>query len=98
MTTVLVVEDEHNIATVVRIALERDGHRVVVVRTGEEALAELPRHRVGRLPLSLHRAGGLERHRPGVGRGLSGVRSRAIRESDDGLSRPAEGRVRQSTA
>lgn len=31
MTTVLVVEDEHNIATVVRVALERDGHRVVVV-------------------------------------------------------------------
>ncbi|HEX5642535.1 MAG TPA: response regulator transcription factor [Thermoleophilia bacterium] len=53
MTTVLVVEDEHNIATVVRIALERDGHRVVAVRTGEEALAELPRHPVGLVVLDL---------------------------------------------
>ena len=53
MTTVLVVEDEHNIATVVRIALERDGHRVVLVRTGEEALAELPRHPVGLVVLDL---------------------------------------------
>ena len=53
MTTVLVVEDEHNIATVVRIALERDGHRVVSVRTGEEALAELPRHPIGLVVLDL---------------------------------------------
>ena len=53
MTTVLVVEDEHNIATVVRIALERDGHRVVAVRTGEEALAELPRHPIGLVVLDL---------------------------------------------
>jgi DNA-binding response OmpR family regulator len=53
MTTVLVVEDEYNIATVVRIALERVGHRVVVVRTGEEALAELPRHPVGLVVLDL---------------------------------------------
>ncbi len=53
MTTVLVVEDEFNIATVVRIALERDGHRVVTVRTGEEALAELPRHPVGLVVLDL---------------------------------------------
>ncbi len=53
MTTVLVVEDEHNIATVVRIALERDGHRVVAVRTGEEALAELPRHPVGLVVLDI---------------------------------------------
>jgi DNA-binding response OmpR family regulator len=53
MTTVLVVEDEYNIATVVRIALEREGHRVVTVRTGEEALAELPRHPVGLVVLDL---------------------------------------------
>ena len=46
MSTVLVVEDEVNIGNVVRIALERDGHRVITVRTGEEALAELPRHPV----------------------------------------------------
>jgi len=53
MTTVLVVEDEYNIATVVRIALEREGHRVVMVRTGEEALAELPRHPVGLVVLDI---------------------------------------------
>jgi DNA-binding response OmpR family regulator len=53
MTTVLVVEDEVNIANVVRIALERDGHRVIAVRTGEEALAELPRHPVSLIVLDL---------------------------------------------
>ena len=53
MTTVLVVEDELNIANVVRIALERDGHRVVVVRTGEEALAELTRHPIALIVLDL---------------------------------------------
>ena len=53
MTTVLVVEDELNIANVVRIALERDGHRVVVVRTGEEALAELARHPIALIVLDL---------------------------------------------
>lgn len=42
---VLVVEDENAIANIVRIALEREGFRVLSVRTGEEALAELPRHR-----------------------------------------------------
>jgi DNA-binding response OmpR family regulator len=50
---VLVVEDEVNIASVVRIALERDGHRVIVTRTGEEALAELPRHAVSLMVLDL---------------------------------------------
>jgi DNA-binding response OmpR family regulator len=44
-STILVIEDEAAIANIVRIALERDGHRVVCVRTGEEGLAELPRHR-----------------------------------------------------
>ena len=53
MTTVLVVEDEVNIANVVRIALERDGHRVIAVRTGEEALAELPRHPIALVVLDL---------------------------------------------
>ncbi len=42
--TVLVVEDEESIGTIVRTYLVRDGYRVVWVRTGEEALAELPRH------------------------------------------------------
>ena len=53
MSTVLVVEDEVNIGNVVRIALERDGHRVITVRTGEEALAELPRHPVSLIVLDL---------------------------------------------
>jgi len=41
---ILVIEDEDAIANMVRIALERDGYRVLCVRSGEEALAELPRH------------------------------------------------------
>ncbi len=53
MTTVLVVEDEVNIANVVRIALERDGHRVIAVRTGEEALTELTRHPIALIVLDL---------------------------------------------
>jgi CheY-like chemotaxis protein len=53
MATVLVVEDEVNIANVVRIALERDGYRVIAVRTGEEALAELPRHPIALVVLDL---------------------------------------------
>jgi DNA-binding response OmpR family regulator len=51
--TVLVVEDEVNIANVVRIALERDGHRVIAVRTGEEALTELTRHPIALIVLDL---------------------------------------------
>jgi DNA-binding response OmpR family regulator len=41
---VLLVEDEESIGTLVRTYLQRDGYRVVWVRTGEEALAELTRH------------------------------------------------------
>jgi len=41
--TVLLVEDEENIASVVRAYLERDGYRVVWVGTGAEALAALER-------------------------------------------------------
>jgi DNA-binding response OmpR family regulator len=44
--TVLLVEDEESIGTLVRTYLGRDGYRVVWVRTGEEALAELARHQV----------------------------------------------------
>ena len=44
--TVLVVEDEESIGALVRNYLMRDGYRVVWVRTGEEALAELTRHPV----------------------------------------------------
>jgi DNA-binding response OmpR family regulator len=50
---ILVIEDEQSIANVVRIALERDGRRVICVRTGEEGLAELPRHRVDLVVLDI---------------------------------------------
>jgi DNA-binding response OmpR family regulator len=43
-STVLIVEDDHNIGNLVRTYLERDGYGVVWVRSGEEALAELERH------------------------------------------------------
>jgi DNA-binding response OmpR family regulator len=41
---VLLVEDEHSIGSMTRGYLERSGYRVVWVRTGEEALAEVDRH------------------------------------------------------
>ena len=44
--TVLLVEDEHSIGSLVRSYLQRDGYRVVWVRSGEEALVELARHAV----------------------------------------------------
>jgi two-component system, OmpR family, alkaline phosphatase synthesis response regulator PhoP len=44
--TVLLVEDEHSIGSMTRGYLERGGWRVVWVRSGEEALAELGRHPV----------------------------------------------------
>jgi len=44
--TVLLVEDEHSIGTLVRSYLDREGHQVVWVRSGEEALVELSRHPV----------------------------------------------------
>jgi DNA-binding response OmpR family regulator len=43
---VLLVEDEDSIARLVRGYLERDGYRVLWVTSGEDALAELPRHSV----------------------------------------------------
>jgi DNA-binding response OmpR family regulator len=42
--TVLLVEDEHSIGSMTRGYLERSGYRVVWVRSGEEALAEVERH------------------------------------------------------
>jgi DNA-binding response OmpR family regulator len=44
--TVLLIEDEESIATVVRAYLERDGYKVVWARSGGDGLAELPRHAV----------------------------------------------------
>jgi CheY-like chemotaxis protein len=42
--TVLLIEDEHSIGTLVRSYLLRDGFQVVWVRSGEEGLTELDRH------------------------------------------------------
>jgi DNA-binding response OmpR family regulator len=42
----LLVEDEHSIGSMTRGYLERSGWRVVWVRSGEEALAEIGRHQV----------------------------------------------------
>jgi two-component system, OmpR family, response regulator len=42
--TVLLVEDEPSVGELVRSYLARDGYRVLWVRSGEEALAELGRH------------------------------------------------------
>src|SRR5438067_2913183 len=44
--TVILVEDEQSIGALVRGYLQREGHQVVWVRSGEEALAELTRHPV----------------------------------------------------
>src|SRR5213595_196899 len=44
--TVLLVEDEPSVGELVRAYLSRDGYRVLWVRSGEEALAELDRHPV----------------------------------------------------
>ena len=42
--TVLLVEDEESIASLLRSYLSAQGFRIVWVRSGEEALAELERH------------------------------------------------------
>jgi DNA-binding response OmpR family regulator len=44
--TVLLVEDEPSVGELVRGYLIRDGYRVIWVRSGEDALVELDRHRV----------------------------------------------------
>ena len=44
--TVLLVEDEPSVGELVRGYLQRDGYRVVWVRSGEDALVELDRHPV----------------------------------------------------
>jgi DNA-binding response OmpR family regulator len=44
--TVLLVEDEPSVGELVRGYLTKDGYRVIWVRSGEEALAELERHPV----------------------------------------------------
>jgi DNA-binding response OmpR family regulator len=52
-TIVLLVEDERSIGTLLRGYLERDGYRVVWVRSGEEALIELVRHQVRMVVLDI---------------------------------------------
>ena len=49
----LLVEDERSIGTLLRGYLERDGYRVVWVRSGEEALIELVRHPVRMVVLDI---------------------------------------------
>src|SRR5437867_4473326 len=44
--TVLLIEDEQNIAGLLRSYLARDGFQVVWVRSGEDALEEVDRHPV----------------------------------------------------
>ncbi|PTL59735.1 response regulator transcription factor [Paraconexibacter algicola] len=45
MRTILVVEDDARIGALVRAYLERDGFATVWARSGDQARAELPRHR-----------------------------------------------------
>jgi DNA-binding response OmpR family regulator len=51
--TILVVEDDRNIGDLVRIYLERDGYRVLWVRSGEQALAEVDRHTLSLIVLDV---------------------------------------------
>lgn len=58
--TLLLVEDEQSIGALVRSYLERDGHHVVWVRSGPEALTELERHPVRLLVLDVGLPGGID--------------------------------------
>jgi len=60
--TILLVEDDHNIGSVVRAYLQRDGFDVIWVRSGEDALTELVRHPIALMVLDvgLPRMNGLE--------------------------------------
>jgi DNA-binding response OmpR family regulator len=51
--TVLLIEDEESIATLVRAYLERDGYQVVWARSGGDGLAELPHHAVRMIVLDI---------------------------------------------
>ncbi len=51
--TVMVVEDEPNIGALVRTYLEREGFQVLWLRSGEDALAELPRHPIALVVLDI---------------------------------------------
>ena len=49
----MVVEDEPNIGALVRTYLEREGYRVLWVRSGEDALSELTRHQISLVVLDI---------------------------------------------
>src|SRR5690242_19668301 len=51
--TVLLVEDEPSVGELVRTYLTRDGYRVLWVRSGEDALVELDRHRIRMIVLDI---------------------------------------------
>ena len=51
--TVLLIEDEESIASVVRGYLERDGYKVVWARSGSDGMAELTRHAVRMVVLDI---------------------------------------------
>jgi DNA-binding response OmpR family regulator len=51
--TVLIVEDDHNIGALVARYLERDGYRVLWVRSGEDAMVELRRQHVSLIVLDV---------------------------------------------
>jgi DNA-binding response OmpR family regulator len=51
--TILVVEDDRNIGDLLRTYLERDGYRVLWVRSGEAGLVEIERHPVSLVVLDV---------------------------------------------
>ena len=51
--TILLVEDEPSVGELVRGYLQKSGYRVVWVRSGEEALAEVERHPVKMVVLDI---------------------------------------------
>ncbi|MEZ5125277.1 MAG: response regulator transcription factor [Thermoleophilia bacterium] len=52
-TCILIVEDDRNIGYLVKTYLERDGYRVVWVRSGEDGLAEMERQHPGLVVLDV---------------------------------------------
>jgi two-component system, OmpR family, response regulator len=55
--TILLVEDEQNIGALVSAYLRREGHAVVWIRRGEDALVELRRHPIGLVVLDIRLPG-----------------------------------------
>jgi DNA-binding response OmpR family regulator len=51
--TILLVEDDHSIGTLVRAHLQRDGFDVIWVRSGEDALTQLVRHPIALMVLEV---------------------------------------------